>query len=273
MNDFIVIDCGDKHKEEVQKQWNNDPCGSHYAKESKRNTLEWYLDIERYRYEEYAPWMLNLMEFFLHSEKKVLEIGAGVGTDLSQFAKNGAIVTDFDLSRGHLEHAKENFKLRNLKGEFYHGDAETLPFADNTFDVVYSNGVIHHTPNTNKVISEINRVLKPGGKTIIMVYAFYSWHYFYRLLYEIGFKKKELYKFSINEIMSRSVEISETAARPLVKVYTARQLKEMFSKFKKIKIFKRQLIKQELPCFLKKFPVSFLQRFIGWNLIIKAYKD
>src|SRR5207253_2287024 len=87
---------------------------------------------------------------------KILEVGAGIGTDLAQFARNGGVVTDLDLSSGHLELAKENFALRGLPGQFILHDAETLPFDDNTFDVVYSNGVIHHTPNTH---AEVPRLL------------------------------------------------------------------------------------------------------------------
>src|SRR5262249_22310829 len=154
-------------------------------------------------------------------------IGGGVGTDLSQFARHGARVTDIDLSAGHLELAQENFAWRGLAGEFVHHDAETLPFPDDTFDVVFSNGVLHHTPNTRKVVGEVRRVLKPGGKAIVMMYAEHSWHYWYRLVWELGVKHDMLSKYSIGEIMSRHVEITENDARPLVKVYTAKTLKAL----------------------------------------------
>jgi len=134
----------DAYKEEVQDQWDNNPCGSHYVKEAPQHTLEWFLEAQRYRYDEYAPWMPVTMEFARHSGERVLEIGGGMGTDLAQFAKHGAIVTDVDLSAGHLTLAQENFRLRGLRGTFVHHDAETLPFPDASFDLVYSNGVIHH---------------------------------------------------------------------------------------------------------------------------------
>ena len=108
--------------------------------------------------------MFETMEFGQHAGKDLLEIGGGMGTDLLQFAKHGARVTDVDLSSGHLELAKENFKLRGLDGRFVHHDAERLPFEDASFDVVYSNGVLHHTPNTRNVVQEIRRVLRPGGR-------------------------------------------------------------------------------------------------------------
>ena len=170
-----------------------------------------------------------MMEFGQHRGEKVLDIGGGLGTDLSMFARHGAIVTDVDLSAGHLAHAQENFRLRGLNGEFVHHDAEQLPFADNTFDVVYSNGVIHHTPNTLQVVREIRRVLKPGGKTIVMMYAEHSLHYWYRLVWEQGIKYDLLRTCSIATRRARS--ITENDARPLVKFYTAKTLKNLFDGF------------------------------------------
>ena len=270
--DLRRVQTGDAYKEEVQDQWNNNPVGSHYAKVTKPHTLEWYQEVEQYRYGEYAPWMFEVMEFGRHAGHKVLEIGGGLGTDLSQFARNGALVTDLDLSAGHLEHAKENFALRGLSGEFVHHDAETLPFPDNTFDVVYTNGVIHHTPNTLRVVGEIRRVLKPGGKAIVMMYAEHSWHYWYRLVWEQGVKHHLLDSYSIGEIMSRKVEITKNDARPLVKVYTARRLRSMFADFQSIEFFKRQLITSELPEPLQWVPVEAAGKLGGWNIIIKASK-
>ena len=267
------VTTGDSYKEEVQDQWNNNPVGSHYAKTTKPHTLDWYLEVEQYRYGTYSPWAFEVMEFGQHAGEKVLEIGGGLGTDLSMFARHGAIVTDVDLSAGHLAHAQENFALRGLKGEFVHHDAETLPFPDNTFDVVYSNGVIHHTPNTQHVVQEIRRVLKPGGKAIVMVYAEHSFHYWYRLVWEQGIKHDLLRTYSIGEIMSRKVEITENDARPLVKVYTARRLKRMFDGFENKEVFKRQMVKEEIPEGLEKWiSLESAGRYFGWNVIIKATK-
>jgi len=112
----VPLDTGSADKDEVQRQWDNDPCGSHYVTEAESHTLEWFLEAERYRHQEYAPWMPKVMEFTCWSGKEVLEIGAGMGTDLAQFALHGATVTDFDLSSGHLALAEENFALRGLKG-------------------------------------------------------------------------------------------------------------------------------------------------------------
>lgn len=267
-----IITTGDAYKDEVQRQWNEDACGSHYVQGADENTLEWYLEAERYRYGTYAPWMPEVMEFGRHRGHRLLEIGAGMGTDLAQFAKNGAICTDVDLSAGHLQHAKRNFALRGLEGRFIHSDGENIPLPDNEFDVVYSNGVIHHTPNTHKAIAEIFRVLKPGGKAIIMVYAENSWNYWQQIVLERGIKKQEFERHSIGDIMSGSVELSSSDQKPLVKVYTAARLRGMFRKFSSVQISKRQLLKEELSPFMQRFPVEWWERLIGWNLIVKAVK-
>ena len=264
---------GDAYKDEVQKQWDNDPAGSHYVKEAEKHTLEWFKEAEAYRYDEYAPWMFETMEFGRHAGDKVLEIGGGMGTDLAQFAQHGAVVTDCDLSSGHLEHARRNFAVRGLTAEFVLHDAETLPFDDASFDVVYSNGVLHHTPNTKRAVSEIRRVLKPGGRAIVMVYAENSLHYWLNLVLKIGLKDHELGRHSMGEIMSRVVEISENAsARPLVKVYTKPRLQKLFDGFDNIEIVQRQMVPAEKPRFLERVPVATLGNLVGWNLIIKARK-
>lgn len=260
----------DPFKLEAQLQWDEDPCGSHYV-EVGEDRAKFFFDVEVHRYREYAPWMPGMMEFSEHKGEAVLEIGAGMGTDLAQFALNGSLVTDLELSAGHMALAKENFALRNLAGDFISGDAENLPFAEETFDLVYSNGVIHHIPDTQRTIDEIYRVLKPGGKAIIMVYRENSKAYWHNVR-QIGFKGGELSRYSMNEIMSRTFEISDSGARPLVKVYTSQQLREMFKNFENVSIYRRQLTRPEVPRSLRWLPTGLVERLIGWNFVIKAQR-
>ncbi|MGQ0743222.1 MAG: methyltransferase domain-containing protein [Acidimicrobiales bacterium] len=267
-----TLDTGDSYKDQVQQQWNSDPCGSQYVKSADPHTLDWYLEAERYRYQEYGPWMRSTMEFEAWNGRKVLEIGAGMGTDLAQFAASGAVVTDYDLSAGHLERARENFALRGLRATFLHGDAETLPLEDETFDLVYSNGVIHHTPNTDRVVAEAYRVLKPGGQVTVMVYAERSINYWVQIIGRLGLEEGMLANHSVGEIMSRNVEISTSGARPLVKVYTPRRLRRLFGAFTDISISRHQLLPAERPPWLRSVPTDLVARFLGWNLVVKARK-
>src|SRR4029077_4217370 len=265
------IETGDSYKDQVQNQWNQNPVGSQYARESQPHTLDWYLEVERHRYGVDAPWMPDMMEFAKHSGRDVLEIGGGMGTDLAQFARNGARVTDIDLAAGHLRLAEENFHLRGLSGRFIHLDAESLPFDDHSFDVVYSNGVLHHTPNTAAVVREIHRVLRPGGRAIVMLYAESSLHYWRKLVWRLGIKEGLLDTVSMGEIMSRTVERSSNDARPLVKVYTKRRAEVLFKDFNRVEVLQRQLLAEELPAALR-WTLSSSERRLGWNLIVKAQK-
>jgi glycosyltransferase involved in cell wall biosynthesis/ubiquinone/menaquinone biosynthesis C-methylase UbiE len=265
------VDTGDAYKREVQNQWNNNPVGSETARSTQPQTLEWFEEVERYRYQDYAPWMPRVMEFADHAGEQVLEVGGGMGTDLAQFARNGAIVTDVDLSGGHLQIAQENFRLRGLTGRFVHHDAESLPFDDDSFDLVYSNGVIHHTPNTAKAVAEMWRVLKPGGRIIVMVYAENSLQYWRNLVWYYGLKSGDLASRSMAEIMSRSVERTGNDARPLVKVYTKARLRKLFAAFADIRILQRQISPELVPRRLRRL-LPIAERLGGWNLIVKARK-
>jgi glycosyltransferase involved in cell wall biosynthesis/ubiquinone/menaquinone biosynthesis C-methylase UbiE len=265
------IETGDAYKGQVQNQWNNNPVGSDTTRSSQPHTLEWFQEVERYRYDAYAPWMPEVMEFAKHSGEQVLEVGGGMGTDLAQFARHGALVTDVDLSGGHLQLAQENFRLRGLAGRFVHHDAETLPFDDGTFDLVYSNGVLHHTPNTQQAVSEILRVLKPGGRAIVMMYAENSLHYWRNLVWYYGLRNGDLATRSMADIMSRTVERTGNEARPLVKVYTKPRLRALFRGFDAVSIVQRQISNEIVPRpFWVLMPI--IERLGGWNLIIKARK-
>jgi len=266
-----TVATGDGYKDQVQNQWNNNPVGSDTARLAQPHSVEWFLEVERYRYGVYAPWMPEVMEFAQHAGEQVLEVGGGMGTDLAQFAKHGAFVTDVDLSAGHLQLAEENFRLRGLDGRFVHHDAESLPFDDDTFDLVYSNGVIHHTPNTARTVAEIYRVLRPGGRAIVMVYAENSLQYWRNLVWQGGLKDGDLSSRSMGDIMSRSVERTGNDARPLVKVYTKARLRALFEKFTELRIVQRQISPELVPRRLRLL-LPVVERLAGWNLIVKARK-
>ena len=102
--------------------------------------------------------------------KRVLEIGCGMGFHAEMLARAGAVVTTIDISDTSVDATKRRFALKGLSGEILQMDAEHLAFADNSFDLVWSWGVIHHSSRTGRVIREIERILKPGGMAKIMVY-------------------------------------------------------------------------------------------------------
>jgi SAM-dependent methyltransferase len=121
----------------------------------------------------------RLFPYDQYKGKKVLEIGCGLGTMLSNWAKNGSDCTGVDLNPTSIAQTKKRFNLLGLSADIRLEDANRLPFEDNSFDYVYSWGVLHHSPNLDISIKELMRVLKPGGSFGIMLYSresLYQWY-------------------------------------------------------------------------------------------------
>jgi ubiquinone/menaquinone biosynthesis C-methylase UbiE len=265
----------DENKRRAQEQWGANPCGAHVAREFAFGTREYFDAIEAYRYKVYAPWMKELIGFDRYSGKRLLEVGCGTGTDSLQFARGGARFTGIDLTPRSIEIASKRFEVYGQSGDFYLSDAENLDFPDASFDVVYSFGVIHHTPNTERAAAEIHRVLKPGGKAIVMVYHRSSLYYWGGIILKRGLLRGELLKASPNELMSRYVEHTETGGRPLVRAYTRAEVRRMFSMFSDSKVAVNQLTREEFGLPGRLLPETIFQwlaRHFGWNVIITATK-
>jgi ubiquinone/menaquinone biosynthesis C-methylase UbiE len=264
-----------EEKQRARDQWGQDPCGEVYGREHEFGTREFFDAVERHRYREYAPWMPEVMGFNQFKGARLLEIGCGMGTDLLQFARGGARVTGADLTPRSVEISKERFRLYGVPGQFVVTDGERLPFADQSFDVVYSNGVLHHTPGTETAVREVHRVLRPGGTAKVMLYHRHSLAYWGGLFLRHGVLGGELLRgSSMDEVMSRWVEISSADARPLVKVYSQREARDLFKMFGEVRTEIEQMTRPELRLF-RNIPESLFRRLrtsIGWNVIITAKK-
>ncbi|MBM3703370.1 MAG: methyltransferase domain-containing protein, partial [Actinobacteria bacterium] len=236
---------------EVQNFWNQNPCGSYLSNKTKG--LGYFSEIQdkRYKLEWHIPIAAKFDEF---KNKKILEIGCGVGIDGAEFAKNSAIYYGIDLTESAVNLNKEYFNLQNLNGYFIVANAENLPFNNNEFDHVYSWGVIHHSPDTEKIISEIYRVLKPGGTFCIMVYNHTSINYYIEIMFlrklfrlflkskkftdflvKLGFEKEKLYrhrdKYLENSKITKEQWISMNTDGPdcpLAKVYNKKEVLKLF---------------------------------------------
>jgi ubiquinone/menaquinone biosynthesis C-methylase UbiE len=163
-----------------------------------------------------------------------------------------------------------------MQADFALADGEELPFADESFDVAYSNGVLHHTPDTERAVRELRRILKPGGVARVMLYHRYSLYYWTEIILHRGILRGHFLRgHSPEEIMSRYVEYSEHDARPLVKVYSRREAHKLFAPFSKVKTEVEQMVPQELR-FLRPLVSEGmfrrLRRSAGWNVIITAEK-
>ena len=265
-----------EEKIRAREQWGQDPCGSNSDREHEFGSCEFFDQVERHRYSEYAPWMPRLMEFENFRDARLLEVGCGMGTDLLQFARGGARCVGVDLTPRSIEITRHRFRLYGAEGDFMISDGEHLPFDDASFDVVYSNGVLHHTPDTAGAIREIHRVLRPGGVAKVMLYHRNSLNYWVEVVLKHGLLGAEFLRGrSTQEIMSRVIEYSEHGGRPLVKVYSRRQARELFKLFKDVTVNVEQLRRDELRFLAPLVPESMLDRLrkqIGWNVIVTATK-
>ncbi len=151
-------------KDKVRDFWNSEPCGTRYLEDSE--TFESH-SRARYHLEPYIP---EFAQFRLAIGLRVLEIGTGMGADYLEWLKSGAKASGVDLSAASLDKARRRCKFAGYEPDLQVADAEHLPFPHTTFDLVYSYGVMHHSPNTSRCIQEAHRVLKPGAQIKIMLY-------------------------------------------------------------------------------------------------------
>jgi SAM-dependent methyltransferase len=264
-----------EEKVRAREQWTQDPCGAVHG-EHEFGTREFFDTVERHRYTEYGPWMPQLMGFDKFRDARLLEIGCGMGTDLLQFARGGACCTGIDLTPRSIEITRHRFRLYDADGAFMISDGEHLPFRDESFDVVYSNGVLHHTPDTAGAIREVHRVLRPGGTAKVMLYHRNSLNYWGDIVLRRGVVRGDFLRGqSVAEIMSRIVEFSSHDARPLVKVYSRKEARDLFSLFRDVRIDVEQLLRAELRFLSPLVSEAMLERLrkrIGWNVIVTAVK-
>ncbi len=169
--------------EKVQSYWDVRPCNIRHSTKPI-GSEEYFHEVEfrKYRVEPHIP---RFAEFERWKGKKVLEIGCGIGTDTMNFARHGAQVTAVDLSEKSIAIARQRAKVFGLeeKIRFHQGNAEQLSefLPEERYDLIYSFGVIHHTPHPDRVLNEIGRYVKPGGTVKIMVYYRWSWKVFWIL--------------------------------------------------------------------------------------------
>ena len=291
-----------KLKERVRAFWQANPCGTKFA-DAEPGTRRFYELVEQHRYEK--EWHIpTAADFAAARGLRVLEIGCGLGTDGAQFAKAGADYTGVDLTDAAIELARKRFELFNLPGTFRTADAENLDFKDASFDLVYSHGVLHHTPDTARAVREIHRVLRQNGRAMIMLYHRNSYNYrvnirilrragVHLLKWERGvqlahkltgepldslraharrLREKGNGYLSAEEFLSQN---TDGAGNPLARVYSRREARELFKDFAEVNFRTYFLNKRFIPVIgnLLSRPVeSQLAARWGWHLWIYARK-
>jgi ubiquinone/menaquinone biosynthesis C-methylase UbiE len=155
-------------KSEVREFWDAASCGEIYAKggEDEQRFAE-HADA-RYRLEPYIP---DFARFAEGSGQDILEIGVGMGADHLEWARSGPRrLAGVDLTPRAVDWTTRRLASHGFSSDLQEGDAEQLPFPDDSFSIVYSWGVLHHSPDTPKAFSEAHRVLRPGGTLRAMIY-------------------------------------------------------------------------------------------------------
>lgn|SRR6185312_1602489 len=263
---FLTFHLSSQLKEQVKQFWEAAPCGSVDAGAVEEGSLAFFEEVERQRYEG-DDFMREVVGFDQWAGKKVVEVGCGLGTDLLQFARGGAEVYGIDLTEKGANLTRNRLKLYGLSGRISVGDSESLPFESNYFDLVYSWGVIHHTPNTEVAAREIVRVCRPGGQIMVMLYhrrsllALQAWAYY-------GLMKGKPF-------VPPSQIIAEKVESPGTKVYSPDEAREMFAGIKNIKI-QTIVTRYDLRVGRRMFLPAWLRHVVpsqlGWFMVVSGEK-
>jgi ubiquinone/menaquinone biosynthesis C-methylase UbiE len=268
-------------------------------------TPEFFAEVESHRY-SLEPHIPEIVRFERWAERDVLEVGCGIGTDAAQFLRAGARYTGVDQSQTALELARRRFESEGLRAErLQQTSATNLPFPDAQFDCVYSHGVIHHIRDTRAVVAEFQRVLRPGGTALVMVYHRDSSNYrinimlIRRLLAAtllvpgaipalarvtgesedlMRAHRRLLREHGSRYLTDRELFLSNNTdgpGNPLSKVYSRTEVRELFGGFAHIELAIRHLNLRVIPGGkrLATRPIAErLGRRIGWHLYVQATK-
>lgn len=212
-------------KTDVEEFWNRASCGETLYLAGTNDA-----DYENHSAQRYAlePYILDFARFAEAEGKKVLEIGIGLGADHQMFAASGCELHGIDLTDRAIRHTRQRLAAFGLKSELKVGDAEHLDFPNESFDIVYSWGVLHHSPNTPAAIREVWRVLKTDGVARIMIYHTRS---LVGMMLWVRYGLLRLRPWlSLKEAYSRYLE------SPGTKAYTVQEAGDLFALFRKVQI-------------------------------------
>jgi SAM-dependent methyltransferase len=284
---------------EVKGFWNANPCQSDLSSEEDRR--RYFEDITRKRYqgrEWHVPLVARFPEF---RGKDVLEVGCSIATDGLEFAKNGARYVGVDLTPKSIELAEERFNLFGIPARFEVADAErSLPFSDDSFDHVYSFGVIHHSPAPERIVREIHRVLRPGGTLTVMLYNRRSINYYVEIMFlrrifrwcllpafmpgllatAAGFDRWKLegHREMLRKKLSKEQWVSMNTDGPfcpLARVFDSREAADLFNEFADVRQEVWEFNVEHWSFLGKAIPMSvanWIARRWGWHRIIRATK-
>ena len=271
---------------DIQDFWQRHPCGAELVGDlSDESRAEFELFFDRYDKYRYAtePHILKNLDHVGFEGKQVLEIGLGQGADAEQIVRRGGIYSGADLTDESVKRVKMRFALHQLPFErIEQASALDMPFADDTFDIVYSHGVLHHIPEIKKAQAEMRRVLKQDGKLVVMLYAKWSLNYLLSIslarrlgllaMYALGMKGRGIYADHLANAkrqglstylkMENFINVSTDGPfNPYSKVYDFSEIGRDFPDFEIVETHKEFMHAPPLP--IRRLPLSSA---LGWHL-------
>ena len=259
---MIVAERPAARPDPVRAYWNSRIHDMEMAKDPP-GTLGFFDALDEYRYDK-LRYLERYIDFPSFSNKRVIEVGCGIGTDLVRFARHGARMTGVDLSETAIDLAKANARLHGVEADLRVMDGAALEFADGSFDAAYAHGVIPYAAEPARLVAELCRVLKPGGTAILMSYNSRSWL----------------------AAMSRIAKVApEHADAPVFRPLDARAFSALLAPFQSVTLtYERFPVRSRLhkgwkgaaynALFVRGFhalPHAWVRR-TGWHLLAKAVK-
>ncbi|MEP7309708.1 MAG: class I SAM-dependent methyltransferase [Acidobacteriota bacterium] len=262
----------------VRTFWNTRPCNIRHSAQEV-GTRAFFDEVEHRKYfvESHIP---TFADFDRWRGKRVLEIGCGIGTDTVNFARAGAQVTAIDLSDQSAALARQRLEVYGLGGRatIHIGNAEELPdiLPPQTFDLVYSFGVIHHSPHPRRIVEHLRQYMTPASELRLMVYSRVSYKLFWIM------KEEGIWDMSrIDELIARSSE-AQTGC-PVTYTYTQETVGTLLDGFRILDVQKAHIFTWDVDAYkryeYRKAPewasvsddeLLRLERELGWHLLVRA---
>jgi SAM-dependent methyltransferase len=237
-------------------------CGSALARQlgiddasadSLRRFDDAYLDL--------YPYLERYLDASEIAGREVLEVGLGYGTLSGRLAELGAELHGLDIASGPVEMVRHRLRLmgRPADDQIVQGSALAMPFADASFDRVYSIGCLHHTGDLPRAVAEVHRVLRPGGRAVVMLYNRNSFRFLVRNL---------LRRKSDEELRGDYDSNAAGDAAPHTDYVTPRQARALFGRFARVRIDRRNF--DNLPYIPRRHLLGNVDRLLGLDLYIVA---
>jgi SAM-dependent methyltransferase len=257
-------------KEKIVDYWDRQPCNIKHS-QRELGTPEYFEEVTARRY-KVEPHILDFAQFHRWQGKRILEIGCGIGTDAEQFVRHGAEYVGIDISDSSLNICRDRFNTLGLRGEFLNinllDPADTIPAQHlGMFDLVYSYGVIHHSPDIAQHIQEIHKLVTPGGEFRFMVYAKNSWKY--------AMIQKGLDQFEAQaECPYAEAFTKDDIGQLLDGMFEIERIRQDHCFMYNVPLYKQGQYQLE-PWFEAMPPTmrEAVREYLGWHLLVKARKN